>query len=93
MPLVRRTLRLTLLSALLATALLLSPGSALANHNDHHATGPQPLPMAACNAGAANARTNLSADSPARDAVPHLHDFFGEGNACYHANPTYPPLP
>ncbi|MDQ3514042.1 MAG: hypothetical protein M3462_10350, partial [Chloroflexota bacterium] len=79
MPSLRRTLRLTLLSALLATALLLSPGSALANHNAHHATGPQPVPLAACNEGAANARTNLSTDIPARDAVPHQHNFFGTG--------------
>ncbi len=93
MPSLRRTLRLTLLSALLATALLLSPGSALANHNEHHATGPQPVPLAACNEGAAHARTNLSTDSPARDAVPHLHNFFGTGFTCYHANPTFPPLP
>ena len=88
-----RTLRVTLLSALLSTSLLFAPGSVLANHNDQHATGPQPLPMAACNEGAANARTNLSPDHPARDAVPHLHDFFGTGFTCYHANPTYPPLP
>lgn len=93
MPLLRSTLRLTLLAALLFTALFLSPGSALANHNDQHATGPQQLPLAACNAGTANARTNLSADNPGRDAVPHFHNFFGTGNACYHANPTYPPLP
>ena len=93
MPLLLRTLRLTLLAALLATALLFAPGSTLANHNDQHATGPQPVPMAACNEGAANARTHLATDSPARDAVPHLHNFFGTGSTCYHANPTYPPLP
>ena len=93
MQLLLRTLRHMFLAALVATVLLLAPGTTLANHNDHHATGPQSLPMAACNEGAANARTHLATDSPARDAVPHLHNFFGTGSTCYHANPTFPPLP
>jgi hypothetical protein len=85
----RSTLRLALISALIATALLLSTGGALAEGNPNE-TGPQPLPMAACNEGAANARSNIAPDDPARDYVPHTHTFGGE-LGCYHANPTYPP--
>jgi hypothetical protein len=91
MPMILRTVRLVLLSALLASALMLSADGALANHSDNHVTGPQPVSNAACNDGTVNARGNLPADHPARDAVPHIHDF--NGPQCYHANPTYPPQP
>lgn len=83
------TLRLLLISALVSTALLVSAGGALAEGNPN-VTGPQPLPMGACNEGAANARSNIAPTDPARDWVPHIHTFGGEVG-CYHANPTYPP--
>ncbi len=88
---VLRMLRVTFLSALLASAMLVSADTVMANHNDQHQTGPQQIAPAACNEGAANARSHLASDSPARDAVPHFHTFTPGETHCYHANPTFPP--
>jgi hypothetical protein len=90
---VLRILRVTVLSALLASTLLLSATAVVANHNDQHTTGPQQIAPQACNEGTANARSHLASDSPARDAVPHFHTFSPGETHCYHANPTYPPQP
>ena len=54
------------------------------------ATGPQPLPDAACNQGTANAEAQAA--SGALHHIASLHDFDSDGVfACYHRNPTYPP--
>ncbi len=70
-----RMFRVTFLSGLLASTLLLSADRVVANHNDQHPTGPQQIATAACSQGAANARSHLATESPARDAMPHFHEF------------------
>lgn len=88
---VLRLLRVTFVSGLLASSLLLSADSVLANHNEHHQTGPQQIADGPCNEGTQNARENLDG-SPAKDAVPHYHEFPPDYEQhCYHANPNYPP--
>ncbi len=68
----KRTLIIT--AALFALA---APAGAFAAH------GPQALPEAACNDGAANARDHANASG--RDRIPHDHGF-----GCVHFNPNAP---
>lgn len=59
---------------------MLSVGATLA--------GPQPLPLAACNSGTANAH---EVGAQGAERIAHLHDFDGDGIwACYHRNDRYP---
>lgn len=59
---------------------MLSVGTTLA--------GPQPLPLAACNGGTANAH---AVGAHGSERIPHMHDFDLDGTfACYHRNDTYP---
>lgn len=74
--------RVVLVVALALTMLLLSVGSTFA-------VGPQPLPLAACNSGTANAH---DVGAQGLERIAHLHDFDDDGIvACYHLNITFPP--
>lgn len=50
-----------------------------------NAQGPQPLPLAACNAGTMTAHESLGASAQAHDRIPHSHD---AGVTCVHVNPS-----
>lgn len=71
----------------LGSSMLLAVGAA----SSALATGPQPLPSAACNAGTQTAHGSIPewVAGHAHEEVPHLHTFNGV-TACYHRNVTYP---
>lgn len=59
---------------------------ALASTMAVNAQGPQPLPLAACNAGTMTAHESLGASAQGHDRIPHSHD---AGVTCVHLNPTH----